>query len=65
MLCFMKKNHTGLQIDKQTYADRCNILKNPRQGLNIILAGIDSRRLFLTVNRLLHGKPAKLYPTSN
>ena len=62
--------HSGLLTDRQTYVTQCLLLKNlifttkmDYYSSLIDDAGSDSKALFRNINRLLHRKPDKLYPS--
>ena len=62
--------HSGLLTDRQAYVTQCLLLKNlifttkmDYYSSLIDDAGSDSKALFRNINRLLHRKPDKLYPS--
>ena len=61
--------HSGLLTDRQEYVRQCLLLKNliftTKMDCysSLIDIGSDSKALFRNINRLLHRKPDKLYPS--
>ena len=62
--------HSGLLTDRQAYVTQCLLLKNlifttKKDYYSSLIddAGSDSKALFRNINRLLHRKPDKLYPS--
>ena len=62
--------HSGLLTDRQAYVTQCLSLKNlifttkmDYYSSLIDDAGSDSKALFRNINRLLHRKPDRLYPS--